>query len=234
MTSQTARFVPYKTVLDGFMRRRGHGKSNAPDEDALLDAAEYLTSGYRRCLEKYPWPELNHGETVACTDGLVTWAAVQGSDLANVEFWTADPEAPNSTACKIALKRYDSTGFMLDTTLEEVWAYFTPRAPEFRHEPVVPTDTYALEDVVYDSVTGHMYLCLEADAEGSELDEPTKWVAMPLLGSLADATKWLALADATGNGEHERAQAATLIRQAEDLLDDLATRELRAAGRLNQ
>jgi hypothetical protein len=82
--------------------------------------------------------------------------------------------------------------------------------------------------VRYDDATGHCFEVIHSSgAAGSSLLDPTRWRPLPILWMLADGVKLLAIADALGNGEHERTQAADLRDQVEALLTKLSTRTMR-------
>lgn len=219
------RLVTYRSVLNGYLRRRGFGSASTVDEDVLTDAAEYITSANRYCLETWRWPEAQVAGTVAVSGSVVPWTSILGAD--HYEFWTGDPDdltAPEQ-AQPIAVRRIDQAGLHLDTTLTSVWARYTPRAPSFAHRPVEEGATYDAGTVVYDGGgTGHMFEALVDAAAGNALDDTAQWRALPLLWLLTEPVKLLAVAEALGNNEHERAQAADLRAQAEELLTQMQTR----------
>jgi hypothetical protein len=221
-----ARTVTYKFVRDGVAKRRGFGAGNPLTEDAAAELAEYITSANRALLEDSPWPEVKRAESVTCSNGFVTWAAIHGADY--FEFWTADPNLAGSCATPLTVRDQNQLGLYLDTTLTNVFAKFTPRAPVFDSRPVVSGTTYPLGAVRYDDATGHCFEVIHSSgAAGSSLLDPTRWRPLPILWMLADGVKLLAIADALGNGEHERTQAADLRDQVEALLTKLSTRTMR-------
>lgn len=218
-----SRQVRYKEVLDGYLRRSGHGAANPPADDDLRDAAELITSAYRYCLETCHVPEARITRTLTITGGFVSWPMIYGADW--FQFWTADPDVPDSQAAPIPVRDKRADGLYLDTTLTEVWAKFVPRAPEFRAEPIVPTDRYAFGDVRYSESSGNMYEVIATEgALGSDLGDRSQWRLLQLLWLLSDTTKLLALADRQGNSKEERAQAADLRQQAEQRLDQISAR----------
>lgn len=229
-SSLNARTVTYQWVRDGVIQRMGRGARSAVTADQMADLAEFITTAYGRCLEKMTWPEREVNTSLTISNSLVTYAQVQGSDLADVMFWTADPDVLCSHACQIPLLRYDSTGYLLDTTLTTIHATFTPRAPVFDSTPVNTGASYAVTSVVFDAASGNCYEAIATNAAGNALTDTTQWRPLTILWSLRDVVKLLALADTLGNTDQERAQAADLIQQAEDRLNQIAGRELRAAA----
>lgn len=221
------RTVTYKSVRDGVAKRRGYGDANNPlTAEVEADLAEYITTANRYCLEQAPWSEWKRGASVSCTSGVVTWAAIHGADY--FEFWTEDPDTINSCAERINVICQDNAGLHLDTTRASVFAHFTPRPPVFDSRPVVSGTLYPQGSVRYDDRTGHCYEVIHASgALGSALADTARWRPLPILWLLADCVKLLAIADALGNGEHERAQAADLRQQVEERLDQLSNRNLR-------
>lgn len=218
-----SRFITYKSVLDGFLRRSGHGAANAATDDDLSDAAEMITSAYRYCLETCNIDEAKITRTLTIANGFVPWPMIFGADW--YEFWTEDPDAENSQAVPIHVERKDARGLRLETTLTRIYAKFTPRAPEFRADPVVPATRYGLGDIVYHEDSGNMYEVVNVDgALGSDIADRAQWRCLQLLWLLADTTKLLALADVQGNSKEERAQAADLRSQVEQRLDQISQR----------
>lgn len=221
------RTVTYKFVRDGVAKRRGYGGAANPlTEEVSADLAEYITSANRALLEDSPWPEVKRAETVVCTNGFVTWAAIHGADY--FEFWTSDPNVAESTATQLTVCDQNQHGLYLDTTQTTVFAKFTPRAPVFDSRPVVSGSFYPLGAVRYYDATGHCYEVIATNgAAGSAVLDTTKWRPLPILWMLADCVKLLAIADALGNGEHERTQDADLREQIEAKLNKLSTRTMR-------
>lgn len=218
-----SRLVSYKAVLNGFLKRIGHGTANPPDADALNDAAEMITSAYRYCLETSNVPEAMITRTLGIANGFVPWPMIFGAD--RYEFWTADPDAPDSRGTPIKVLRSDSRGLRLDTTLTKIYAKFTPRAPEFKADTLLPNQRYGFGDVRYHEDSGNMYEVVNVDgALGSDLSDGSQWRVIQLLWLLADVTKLLALADKLGNSKEERAQAADLRSQVEQRLDQITMR----------
>jgi hypothetical protein len=216
------RLIPYKQVLDGVAFRRGI--SGMPSDAQALEAAEYITTAYRHCLEYWPWPEASKSGNVTVTAGLVTWATLLGADYYN--FWTANPNLSNSGAVKLTPVSQDDEGVRLDTTATTVWARYWPRAPRFVGEELngLAPITYAFGKIGMAS-DGHMYECVAvAGAMANVLSDPTKWRQLPILWLLSEPTKLLALAEWLGNSEQERAQAADLRSQAEIKLRELYDR----------
>ena len=223
LTPPRSRFITYKSVLDGFLKRSGHGAANPPSEDDLSDAAEMITSAYRYCLETCNVEEAKITRTLTIANGFVPWPMIFGADW--YEFWTSDPDAENSDAMRIDVTRKDARGLRLDTTLQRIYAKFTPRAPEFRADPVEPATRYGLGEIVYHQDSGNMYEVVNVNgALGSDIEDRAQWRCLQLLWLLADTTKLLALADMQGNSKEERAQAADLRAQVEQRLDQISNR----------
>jgi hypothetical protein len=219
------RAVSYGQVLKGLATRRGICGDLSACQAA--EAAEYITSAYRQCLEDWSWPEAVLNMEVPVVNGLVTWERLYGADY--FEFWTADPDAPSSTACPVKVRGQDALGVRLETDAEAVWAKFAPRPPVFTSEPVVAETLYAPGAVVFDPASREVYECVaEVGALGSALADPSLWRRLRILWLLAEPVKLLALADWLGNSEHERAQAADLRGQVTDKLAEISTRVLRS------
>lgn len=221
----TGRVVPYAQVLKGLATRRGI--CGELTECQAAEAAEYLTSAYRYCLEYWPWPEAMLSMEVPVSDGLVTWGALLWADY--FQFWTADPDGPGATAYMLPVRAQDALGVRLDTPLTAVWAKFTPRPPVFTSAPVEADLLYVAGSVVFHPASGDVFECVAAEgALGSALADPTKWQPRRILWLLADPVKLLALADWLGNSEHERAQAEDLRQQTAAKLNEISTRVLRS------
>lgn len=217
-----SRFVTYKSVLNGFLRRTGHGAINPPGTDELQDAAEMITSAYRYCLENWKWPEATITRTLSISNGFVPWPLIFGADY--FEFWTANPVDAQAVRVNVVDRTRD--GVQLDTRQATVFAKFTPRAPEFRADPVVPGTRYGLGEIVYHESSGNMYEVVNVNgALGSDIEDRAQWRCLQLLWLLADTTKLLALADMQGNSKEERAQAADLRAQAMSQLQQIQARE---------
>lgn len=222
-TQIKARAVPYAQVLKGVATRRGI--CGELTECQAAEAAEYITSAYRYCLEAWAWPEVTMGAEVPVVSGLVSWGSLLGADY--FSFWTVDPDAPQNaeTASPVTVRGQEALGVRLDTPLTAVWAKFTPRPPVFTNTAVVAETNYPLGSVVFHAASGDVFECVAADgAVGSVLSDGTKWQPRRILWLLADVVKLLALADWLGNSEQERAQAADLRGQVEFYLTDLTRR----------
>lgn len=217
-TPPEERKVTYASVLRGVATRRGIcGELSACQ---AAEAAEYISSAYRYCLEAARWPEALISEEVACADGLVTWAAIRGAGF--YEFWTANPNESES-AQKLRVGRRDTSGVWLDTTEPDVWAIYTPRPPVFTHVEVDPLEVYAWGATVLEPVSGDVYECVHpGGASGAALTDTDLWEVRRILWLLAEPTKLLALADWLGNSEQEREQAADLREQVEIRLSELS------------
>jgi hypothetical protein len=217
----SARTTTYKSVRDGLAKRLRFSEALSTLEAAEI--AEYLTSAYRYVLEAWPWAELTRSEEVTVTDGLVTWAAVWNGDFR--EFWTENPDAPDSKAKRVTVVREDASGLRLNVkaATTTVWARFTPRPPEFTSSAYNNAKAYVVGDLVYDDTTGHCYECTAAGT-GNAVTNTAHWRALPILLKLAEVTKLLALAEWIGAKE-ERGQAESIQANAERKLDQLTKRE---------
>lgn len=217
-----SRWVSYGYVLERWLERRGHEPAEAVTEAVLRRAAIYITDAYRYCLEAWRWPDALQTLEVPCTAGIVSFADIFGADY--FTFWDRNPEGPTN-AQQLTVVGRTGSGIQLCTTVTTVWAQITPRAPDFRHQPVVDATHYDRSDVVYHTASGQMHECVHYDgATGAELTDSSRWRVMRLLWELSTPTVLLALADSLGNADHERGQAAALRRQAEDALNDITLR----------
>jgi hypothetical protein len=212
-----ARTVTYKTVRDSVAVALEMDLDAGLTEKQASDLARHITTAYRYCLRFDRWEEAIYtDDDVDCTNGLVEWTAVQRG--AWYEFWTADPRPVNNQARRIAsLKPADQEGIWLDTTQSTVFARYIPRAPRFSSVALVAGTTYAADTVRYHVDSGQVVQSL-VSALGSDVDDPTKWVALPILAILEDAVSLRAQAEYRSM-EQQRLQAADLREQAEEELN---------------
>lgn len=205
-----ARTVSYKTARDALMER--HGITNAT-AGIYAQVAQFITSAYRQCLEDWRWQEALIHDTVPVTDGLVTWADLQGAD--RYRFYTANPKAESTrcTAVPVETLSTCAEGVYIDSqglNLTEVFVEFTRRPPVFKSTAVVGDANYGLGAVVYDDTSGHCFECVaENGAMGSDIDNGSLWRSLPLLWLLLEPVLNLAEAHFFSRSQ-ERGQATSL------------------------
>ena len=143
----SAKTVTYSSVRDAVLRRRGITPADATAAQQA-DAADYITSAYKYCLESYQWAEAIKTATVDCANGLVAWADVE--DASWWEFFSEDPRPytsqGTSAAYAIEVRRSGNDGLWLKTELETVFVRYIAAAPalnDWANDPdleATPTD----------------------------------------------------------------------------------------------
>lgn len=216
------RTMTYKAVRDMLIERYFAATPSAAE---MARIAQFITSAHRQVMEEWPWSEAKISTTVPVTDGLVTWADLQGADF--YQFWTANPWARSTrdTAAPVSVLKVVSAGIYLDhESLTEVFVALQRRSPTFSAIAIVDATDYTIGDVRYDDATGHCYECLSTGALGSAITDGTKWRALPILWLLLEPLLNLAEAQFFSRSQ-ERGQASSLRAAASEQLDAITRRQ---------
>jgi hypothetical protein len=217
----------YQTLLEDTGLDAGKAGADLVDGDRRL-LTHYLNEAvkwvWRDGLIGWTHPDTVTDGALAITDGRIAAALIDHStDFVTV--FTSDPRVKGSPRRRLAHQR-DASGIVITDPEAGATAYCFWRGPRpvFTHTAVVPATTYPAGSLVYDvTLTGHVYKA-KVTALGSELADPTKWVAVTLPESLAGPArfyarwKWLLSKDLQVN-------ASTNLRTAQDALHEEMQRQ---------
>lgn len=142
---------------------------------------------WREALPDFTFPETLEGVQVTeFIDGLtVAKAKTQSAEW--VSLWTADPRE-DQDALPVEFVS-TNLGQKMTKSRDTVFALYRLPVPQWTGRVVVSTEQYAQGAQVWDETgTGDVYQALIENAPGNELDNDTKWKAIPWLEKWRVAT----------------------------------------------
>jgi len=212
--------VSFKQVRDATIAILGVADASTLGAIKLQRLAAAITAANAFVLRYYPWPDaIEVQSSVSVTDGLVSLNTLQKAIW--IEFWTANPGAQSTknSARRLYILRTEASGYYVDTSAATIYARFIPESPTFSATEVVYATAYSVGDIVYNSATGHCYVCI-ASAYGSSVLDTSKFTVLTMLYTLLEPIKTFA-ASVYRRLEQEYDQEKALRESAIMLLEEI-------------
>jgi hypothetical protein len=190
--------------------------------DQLANVLLDWNQGYEEAYgwRNTPWEDAWEDATITPgTNGLITYA--QLSDAAQFCLWSADPRTDKTAA--VLVYRSSTDGVHVPDWTSDVFAFFKPAAPVFTFAQWSNATAYTSGQIVL-ATDGQCYRALQSGTNENPTTATAYWRVIPVIGVLSKAVQLMALANkATRDGNH--GEAAKMVRDAEDKLDDQAQLE---------